>query len=620
MAVKYFIEYDDVIGVSHRLDIYDDTFSGVVTQVDGNIKLSYSDTDDSLESIRGQGLSVELEADETLNFSDLWSGEEKSLIVEYKRNSVILFKGWLNPDGFFEDYVNSNWVVTFDCIDGLGYLKDLSFVDSLGFPFSGKKKYIDLLAKALVRTGLSQNIYVDIQIRYTGLTDTLDVLNNVYANTERYYKDDDETIMSCEEVIRGIIEPFGAVLIAFNGAWYIFKPNQLFNNSTPVFYAYNYLGVALVPSTVSVNIDVSLGSNIDGFALYHCSENQQIKNVTSLGAYRINYKYGLSTSLILNKYLHTANGTTVDDWTIISNTYLTLPAAGGNGVTLSFVTEDFEETVISSNLIDVLQNIKLDINFIFDVISNTSTGSIYFKYVIKLEDNDTTDVYYLDSDNTWFLSTVHTLAKKIDDNLENKIEVNTSSIPVDGKVTIIITTPGTIRPNVTASGSLQLTEVTVTNTTTSTTVLEGEFHTVQREDKPSAKVKDIKEVATGDNPSDIYEGTLYKSDSVTPTETWLRKGIVESKPLLQIMGEETLRMSQSISRVFSGDVFGHFNYMSVVTINGLSGKFMVIAYDYDTKSNIVSAIFKQIYGGELTDIDYEKTFDYGETVKPTIKG
>jgi hypothetical protein len=60
--------------------------------------------------------------------------------------------------------------------------------------------------------------------------------------------------------------------------------------------------------------------------------------------------------------------------------------------------------------------------------------------------------------------------------------------------------------------------------------------------------------------------------------------------------------------------------MSVVTINGLSGKFMVIAYDYDTKSNIVSAIFKQIYGGELTDIDYEKTFDYGETVKPTIKG
>jgi len=39
-----------------------------------------------------------------------------------------------------------------------------------------------------------------------------------------------------------------------------------------------------------------------------------------------------------------------------------------------------------------------------------------------------------------------------------------------------------------------------------------------------------------------------------------------------------------------------------------------------SKSNIVSAIFKQIYGGELTDIDYEKTFDYGETVKPTIKG
>ena len=148
----------------------------------------------------------------------------------------------------------------------------------------------------------------------------------------------------------------------------------------------------------------------------------------------------------------------------------------------------------------------------------------------------------------------------------------------------------------------------------------GEFHTVERLNKPSAKVEDVKTVATGDNVADIYEGTIYKSDASTPTETWKRKDVTEAKPLLQIMGEETLRMSQLPARVFSGDVFGYFNYMSVVDINGLNSKFMPISYVYDTKNNIINAEFKQIYGSELTDIDYKKTKDFGSTVKPTIKG
>ena len=29
-------------------------------------------------------------------------------------------------EGFFENYVDTNWIVTFDCVDGFGYLKDLS--------------------------------------------------------------------------------------------------------------------------------------------------------------------------------------------------------------------------------------------------------------------------------------------------------------------------------------------------------------------------------------------------------------------------------------------------------------------------------------------------------------
>ena len=94
------------------------------------------------------------------------------------------------------------------------------------------------------------------------------------------------------------------------------------------------------------------------------------------------------------------------------------------------------------------------------------------------------------------------------------------------------------------------------------------------------EVDDVKEVATGDSISDIYEGTLYKSDALTPTETWNRKGVTESKPLLQIMGEETLRLSQLPARVFSGDVFGYLNYLSVVMI---SPKSVAVTHLYQSK-------------------------------------
>ena len=125
---KYYIGYFDIIGIEHRLDIFDDTYEDEAIQVDGNVTLTYSDTDDSLEAIRGQGLRVELEADTTLTFNDLWSEDEKTYKVEYYRNFELIFNGWLNPDGWFENWVNTNWIITFDCVDGLGYLSDLSFV------------------------------------------------------------------------------------------------------------------------------------------------------------------------------------------------------------------------------------------------------------------------------------------------------------------------------------------------------------------------------------------------------------------------------------------------------------------------------------------------------------
>jgi len=614
MAVKYFIKYFDVVDVEHRLNIYDDNYVGDSIQVDGDVMLDYSETDDPLEAIRGQGLRVELEANQDLTFSDLWSEEEKTYQVEYKRNDVILFQGWLNPEGWFENWVNTDWRVSFDCVDGLGYLKDLSFVDSVGFPFTGRKSYIEVLSLALVRTGLFLPINTNIDIYYTGLSESLDVLANTYANTERYVKDDGETIMSCEEVIRDILEPFGAVITSFNGEWYIYKPNQLYANSTATFFNYTYLGVPSITPTKVIDTSLFIGSNWKGATIHHCNGNQSIRNVSSIGAYRVNYKYGLATDLVENEYLYSADGITMSGWAILDAVNVTLPGAGLSGATLTASNDSgVQAPILLGEPFDVVSNIELDVSIKYNSLITNLFANGNVRFNIQLQGD--VDTYQLEESGEWVIGG-DGLNYAMSHFTQSSINLKTNPTPVDGIIAIVLE-----RPYIDIStASIFLTLFSIINLTDAPSDLKGEFHTVEREDKPSAKIEDIKEVATGDNVSDIYEGTIYKADTTTPTETWNRKGVTETKPLLQIMCEETLRMSQLPARVFSGDVYGYFNYLSTVTIDGLDGLFEIIKYSYNTKMNTISTEFRQMYGNELTDIDYKKTFDYGNVVKPTIKG
>ena len=623
MALKYFLQYQDVVDITHRWELFDDNFTDPAIEINGQVFLDVSETDNPLEAIRGQGLRVELEATTTLTFEDLFTEEQRSFEVFYIRNGITEFNGWLNPQGWFEQYVTDKWIVSFDCVDGQGFLQDLSFVDdATGLHFVGIKTQLDIISLALIRTGLQQNINVDIQIFYTGLSTLLDILDNVKARVSRYIKDDQNTIMSCDEVIRDVLEPYGACITSHKGEWFIYKPNQIFLDPVLTYFRYDYLGVALSPTTATKDISFSLGSQINGFLPHHSSGNQSILNKNSLAAFRVNYKYGDARSLLDNPFFIN-NGVTIDDWTITSGTNLTLESPSGvtflgpTGVKVTIENLTTEIVGLSQDDIFILRyrlNCTLPIgagwgmDWEFQIISTDAAGSgPSFRYLRP----PGATVWGIDT-------TVYTINPTFTGG-EILFESTFEGLPQDGKIIIKLLSASTFG-GAPVAFDLELTEFSIEPLAVGDINIEGEFHTVQREDKPSKEVKDVKEVATGDTGSDLFVGTLYKADGNTPTTTWFRDGITEAKPILQIMGEETLRLSANISRSFSGDVFGFFDYLSIVTINGLDGLFMPISYSYDTKNNIITATFRQIFGDELTDIDYQLTFDYGKTVKPTIKG
>ena len=58
---------------------------------------------------------------------------------------------------------------------------------------------------------------------------------------------------------------------------------------------------------------------------------------------------------------------------------------------------------------------------------------------------------------------------------------------------------------------------------------------------------------------------------------------------------------------------------SIIEINNINGLFMFIEYSYNTDSNITSGKLQQFFKDEVPDLEYALTFDYGETVKPSIR-
>ena len=617
--IKYEIDYLDIVNISHRFELYDDNYYEAPIEINGTVILDYGEVNENLEAVRGQGLRVSLDADVDLTFEELFTENEKTFKTIYYRDSVILFQGWLNPEGFYEDYVSDKWVVSFDCIDGLGYLKDLAFVNDDGTNIVGVKTQLEILSLALRRTGILVDINIDIDVFYTGLADTNSILENVNANTRRYIKDDDNTIMDCEEVIRDVLEPYGAVLTSYNGQWAIYKPNQLVSNQTATFFRYDYLGIALSPTTVVYDFDFTIGSQLDGFDPHYCSGNQSFTNKPSIGASRISYKYGLLKSLIENEDLYTSDGVSYDDFTIIDNTSLIIPSPSGNGIALN--SSDLTSYIINSfktEPITVGQNqiVSLDIH---RVVSQNGGSGIDGDINFNIYLTDGVDEYWFNSYPLgWetFAIEYQLYPDLSEDGLDVINSIKTFPTPIQGDITVIF-----FRPVHYFNRSFLLTYNKISLSVNQEDVnIKGEVFTFEREGNPSSRIEKTKQVLTGDSNLDIYEGTLYKADGTTPTETWYRKGITEAEPILSIMGAETMRMNANTMRIFSGDIFGYFNYLSVVTIDGRAGKFGVTKYSYDTYNNIISATFKQMFADELTDLDIQKTLDYGTVVEPTIKG
>jgi hypothetical protein len=621
MAKKYDLAYRDVDYNLHRLEIYNDDYVGDANEdITGRVWLSTPGVDNVHEPIQGQSLRVELDANSTTNFSDLFEeGEMKNLCI-YTINTFVKFRGWVNPEGWWEDLNSDNWVIAFDAIDGLGYLEGLSYVDSNGYHFSGVQDLRDIVVNCMARNKLDRQINFDLDLRYTGIPSTAAIETHAHFNAERFYQDDEEP-MSCYDVLRSSLEIFGACITQRDDQWYVYRPNQLARiAATSRFNNYSSAGVFNSASDLDLT-DSIVSEGAVGSGNRFVNMNQRLSNIKSIGGFSVNYKYGPAKSLISNPFLYNSNGTLATGyagWNMASTGNSTPAAAGDSGLLMAIIAAGTTQlagtaTAITLNVGDLIQTKVVTTNFTYPL-TNQNT----FYYRATWVTGGTT--YYLYPSGGWAtgannIGILHTGQETLTTFLDCQALPGTAG--TTGTLTITFYTPEGNSPG---TGDLTLKQLNVTLLNENTGDKEGEVHTVQRTAAPSSKINDPIEVFNGDNYVDSYIGALYKLNGTSNTDEWTRDHVTEAHPILRIMCEDRLRMGQETRKKFRGDFRGYIEYLSVVSIEGVTGDFLPVEYNYNSMTNVTSIIMHQLLDDEIADVEYSSTIEYGNVVKPKIRG
>lgn len=660
MAVKYSIQYKNSVGDDFQILILNDDYTDEVINVRGSAVLTKPKTK-PLHCLRGKALRIDLEANKDLEFTDLYSEKETDFKVVFYRNNKVIFTGFILPDGIYSDWVRDRWIISLDCVDGLGILKNLRFVKPGGTHFSGIMKEIDIIKHCLARTTLDLTINTAINVFHDGVEDfNLDVLDNTKLNVQRFLKDvstdSDKAIMDCEEVLKSVLEKYNAVIEQFDGKWFIYRPSELLHAKSGVnvskerFHSYQqgyYIGFDYL------NKYKYIGSHIDEDYPHHANENQRIKISGAVSAFRVKYRYGFVKSFIDNiNFRRDLDTISIPNWIengdhlyesfiIDENGYINK----GLRWNASEVVEKNTYEIKLKNPINVKEGDVLNISGIFTskgFISNlpvrayvqTSQG------VWELQDNGYPkyeDFY----ENSWIINDqipfqienteVRTFTQGIPAQQWSEIPTGTGTIeysydfimPADGQFFLEIfppvkagwalATPPEDDENFAELHSLKISSVSDIENR------EEENWTAYRKPANSSNVEDSKEVHNGDMRSDIYVGAIKKLNGDNTT-FWRRINRNEEKPLLKIMAEDRIRLQNRPQKVFSGDVFGYVPELSIISIRNIGNNFYPLAYSYDTLNNICNFEMIELFNDELDgEITTELTYERGNVTKPTIE-
>lgn len=620
MALKYFFEYDNPTGDFFRCEINVPDYEDEAIEISGFCVVEKPEIKKPETVIKGGGMSLNLYASNDYNFEDLVSTEVNEIFVTLQRNGGSrIFQGYIDPDGFFEDLVTDNWVLTFDCVDGLGLLEDLAFVNNdTGAIFKGKLTDIEIIRNCLTRTGIDSDIYTAIFKRYDGLSITEDILSNLKSDVQRFYKGDGETIMSCKEVLESVLGKYFAFIWHDGENWQIraYDERTGLGAGFPNLKLWKYEGLtgSIIDEDYSWSI-FEIGSQISGVSPHWVNSNQTREIEAAKGVLKVNYKYGFTTGFVDN-FDFENNGTSANGWGVIvgqeafvnytSPVYVEIET--GNSDPGAKVLQSLIGTpVLSGNKI----NLELELTK-YNQVGKAQPFRMYASIIL----GDGVSTYSLQSGGTWATGNGGYVTFEIPGGVGvYSVNQETEPLPIDGDVYISLRRPASF-----GAGDLANLRVNKAQISAVSGNEQGENHVTYNNNGSSRSAENIT-IDVGDNGSALYTGTLYK-DNNDPTDFWqflnTPNDISGTQQLLEYLSKEIASYKYRNLSIINGDVYGYVPFFSLFRLDLKEGNYFCTRYSYNTKTGVTAMKFIQRISNS-TNQTYEKIIDYGNVVEPTIK-
>jgi hypothetical protein len=286
--IKYKIEYKRRSGNLTTIHIYEDGYTdSTITELlpDANpLEISFDgDSSNIYKPTKGSGARLNLMVQPLTMHDDLFvldPQKYKVNIYSGTTGTTLMWQGFISTGIYTEDYSTSQLTpTTIQCTDGMALLDDIAYEVDINTPYTGFTTIAGVLSNILGKINLDFNNIITLTDLYITGT-TTNILTGLSINNANYY-DENNTAMTCREVLNSIFNPLALVVI-FRGKYiYLIDPYYLSSPSNGK--CYNMDGSNEISYAIGGYLDISN----DDVTYYETGQSLDVVNFFN----KINVKY-----------------------------------------------------------------------------------------------------------------------------------------------------------------------------------------------------------------------------------------------------------------------------------------------------------------------------------------
>jgi hypothetical protein len=276
-AVKFRLDFDDVLGNDKRIEILQDGYdinNGINDLIGTNdpVTITWDQDDNFYDPIIGSTCQINLFVTDTTNYDDFYDADEREykIRISYKDTGgtyQIYWEGWLLVDQFQEAVTSNPYPITLKGYDGLGSLNGFTqpLTNASGNQLAGV--FMVFIHEILENINLGFDIYVSNDIQKDGSITGYNVYDQASCGASTFFADGVDP-KNAKEVLEQILKFTNARIFQSYGRWYIINNSSYSEQSVKDSSASTANG-GTIPTGIRAAETLSLQTNSDEDIKFH---------------------------------------------------------------------------------------------------------------------------------------------------------------------------------------------------------------------------------------------------------------------------------------------------------------------------------------------------------------